>query len=515
MPDYESSLKKIAKGAGIAIIGVFFSKLFSYLFRFIGARYGANEYGLFTLSLTLAAFMVVICTLGLEKGLLRYIPQFLEENKPNKIKGIIKTAISYSLILSLIITIPLIIFTPWIHQTFFKNITSPHFQIILRIILLTIPLHTILRIFTYSFRAFNKNEYEVYTRSLVEGGLKFILGLLIFFLGYSIISLSAIYSISILIAFIVGLFYLKKSFPDLTSKLKPEYFSKELLKYSLPLISTGIFITLIASIDTFMLAYFKNEYAVGIYNTVVPIGQLMYIVPFAILTLFIPVMTRLYTNNKKQEFKQLYKTISKWIAKSSLLILILIYLYPKELLGLMFGPEYVVGSTALIILATGYFLNFLVFSSESILMVLKKTKLILYNSIIISIINIILNYFLIKVHGIEGAATATAISFIIWGIVLFSESYYLTKIIPFKLSLVKILISGLITLIIFVFINTTTLSKLIFLLYMILTSSLYIILLLITKSFDKEDVLIIKYFQEKTKIKIPLLNKILIKFIER
>lgn len=515
MADYEDSIKTIAKGAGIAFVGIFISKLLTYLFRLIAARYGAENYGYLALSITVATFAVVFCSLGLEKGVTRYVAYFIEKKRLDKVKGVISASLTYSLTLSIIVAAVLIIFAPQLQQTFFPNIKAEEFTLILRIVLLTIPLQVSSKMLIGTFRAFRKPEYEVITKNITESGIKILLAGILFILGFSMIGISIAYSIAVFCSITLSYFFLWKTFPQLFTKFKSTYITKELVKYSLPLISMGIFLTIMASIDTFMLGYFKDASFVGIYNAVVPTAQLMYVLPFAILTLFIPTLTMLYAKKKKEEFKQLYKTVTKWIIMCSLLILGIFIVYSKEILGILFGNEYSIGYIALIILSAGYFLNFMIYASENILMVIKKTKIILYNCLIVSIANIILNSLLIPRYGIEGAAIGTGLSYVLWGLLLLFESYHYAKLLPFKRVLGRVLVSGVISIIIFHLIKgfIEINNLLLLLLFIVFFTAIYLLNLIMTGSFEKEDQLVLTYFEEKIGIKLPKLNKFLKRFI--
>mgnify|MGYP001319397598 CR=1 FL=1 len=48
MEDTDFFLKKIVKGAGITLIGIFIARLLNLIYKVIIARYGVEEYGLFS-----------------------------------------------------------------------------------------------------------------------------------------------------------------------------------------------------------------------------------------------------------------------------------------------------------------------------------------------------------------------------------------------------------------------------------------------------------------------------------
>ena len=71
----ESSLKVLAKTSMVVFIGVLLSKVFTYAYRILIARYfGPEEYGLFSLAFMILGFFTALSSLGLIEGVLRYLP---------------------------------------------------------------------------------------------------------------------------------------------------------------------------------------------------------------------------------------------------------------------------------------------------------------------------------------------------------------------------------------------------------------------------------------------------------
>jgi len=144
-----------------------------------------------------------------------------------------------------------------------------------------------------------------------------------------------------------------------------------------------------------------------------------------------------------------------------------------------------------LILSTGYFINYIFSTSAKVLMIFKKTNIIFLNTIVILLLNILLNFYLIPLYGINGAAMATSFSLIMESILVLVESKLIVKIFPFDMSYIKILFSSMIS-----FISIGIIIKIwainINLFYMMFLSSafitIYILLLIFTKSFEKEDI---------------------------
>ena len=85
------SLKLLAKTSLIVFIGVILSKILSYFYRVIVARYlGAEIYGLYSLGLMITALFIAVSSLGILYGTLRYIPLYRGKEEWNKVKHIFK-----------------------------------------------------------------------------------------------------------------------------------------------------------------------------------------------------------------------------------------------------------------------------------------------------------------------------------------------------------------------------------------------------------------------------------------
>ena len=251
-----------------------------------------------------------------------------------------------------------------------------------------------------------------------------------------------------------------------------------------------------------MLGYFTSPSEVGIYNTALPTAQLLYVMPYAISVLFIPLLSEHFAKEKKESFKEIYKISSKWILLTNIFIFSLFILFSKEILGYLFGQEYIIGSTMFIIISAGFFINYTLINSEEILKVIKKTKVLFWNSAIVAIINVFLNLLLIPQYGGIGAAIATSFSFLLMVLMIVTESIYFLKITPFSLRWVSIIFSAVVsTLTIFyvktLFFNDITIVSMIFLGILLLI--IYFILLYISKSFQQEDFFILRSIKQKVK----------------
>ncbi|MBL7147261.1 MAG: flippase [Nanoarchaeota archaeon] len=512
MKDTDIALKKIAKGAGIFAIGLLISKALAYAYRIIIARMGIEQYGLLSIALAVFGIFITISLLGMSEGIIRFVSFYKGKADQRRIKGVITSALKITLPLSLVGAAFLFFASNWIAVTFFHN---SDLSILFKVLAFGIPLDILRSIFFSSIKAFQKVEYEVYGKSIAENITKVVLTLIMVYLGFGVLGAALAYLASIFVSFILSFYFLeKKVFPIVSTKIVSIKNYKPLLVYSLPLLLTGFVFLIIQWTDTLMLGSLRTVFEVGLYNAALPTALLLYIFPSAIRTLFFPVLSELYAQDKRDTFKSVYRTVVKWIMTVNSIIFIFLIIFSYQIIRILFGESYVndkilflgvtlpISVLALIILALGLFLGSFFVPSKDTLLVLKKTKLIFFNTAIGAFFNIALNYFLIPPHGIIGAAIATGISFLMIDILMGIESYYITNINPFKSSCMKIAFVALLTFSVMFLFKFYLISNIFYLVTISLVFLVfYFVLLWMIKAFDKEDSMIIRGILDKLKLK--------------
>lgn len=523
MEDTDLALKKIAKGAGIFFIGLVISKTLAYVYRIIIARMGVEQYGLFSIALAVFGIFATISLLGLGEGVTRFVSFYKGKADQKRIKGVITSALKITLPSSLICASFLFFASDWIAVTFFHNI---ELSILFKVFAFGIPLDALRTVFFSSIQAFQKVEYEVYGKSIAENVVKVIFTLIAVYFGLGIAYAAVVYASSILVSFVLSFYFLeKKNFSIINTKISSIKHYQPLLSYSFPLLFAGLVFLIIQWTDTLMLGSLRTISEAGIYNAAAPTAALLYLFPSAIRTLFFPVLNELYAQNNEATFKSVYKTVVKWVLTVNSIIFVFITIFSYQFIRILFGEIYVqdkillfgwslpLSVLALIILGSGMFFGDLLVPSKDVLMVLKKTKLIFLNSAAAAGTNVMLNYLLIPVYGIIGAAIGTGISSLVYATLMGTEAYFITRINPFKLSCIKIVFAALSVLLLMVLFNVYLIDSVYYLLIVGLGFSfLYLSLLIITKSLDEEDVMIINALKQKLGLKLDL-DRILKRFI--
>lgn len=430
----------MASGAGIVFIGMFISKVLTYAWRIVVARVGTEEYGLLSLGLAVLGIATTISMLGLASGVLRYVSYYSGKNDEARMKGVITTALKITVPLSLLLAAVTYLLAETIAIQLFHN---ARLVPVIKIIAFAIPLNVTANIFLAALRAFQKIKYEVITKQLIEGIVRLAATITAVYLSWGLFGITIAYVTAIGSIAIFSFYFLEKHvFPIIKTKIKSISTQKELLSYSLPLVLSSIIGLILSWTDTIMLGAYKTAEIVGLYNAALPTASLMLLFPTAILSLFLPVITRDYANNRIENIKKTYASTTKWIFIANFPALLIMVFFSQNIISLLFGGNYATAAPALSILAVGYFITSLANASGAILDMHKKTKLILKISVLTAVGNVLLNSLLIPPYGMIGGAIATSFSLVFGAILVTYHARKNINVSAYNLTMLKIVIVG-------------------------------------------------------------------------
>ncbi len=207
---------------------------------------------------------------------------------------------------------------------------------------------------------------------------------------------------------------------------------KSYLGFSLPLIPNGLCIWIITLSDRYVIGYFMNIDAVGIYSAAYGLGSLVAFFYSPISIVLLPALTNFFGNNEVKELKTYLKYSLNFYLMFAIPSFFGISILSKPLLGTLTTPEFVSGYliVSIVALAT-IFLNCASIINNG-LVLFNKTKTIGLITIISALINLISNIILVPLVGILGAAISTLMTFII---LLLITTYLNFKRLPFDIDL--------------------------------------------------------------------------------
>ena len=416
---FEKRLVSISEQAGIFFLGKLAFHFITFFTGIMLARIlGATLLGQYILGLVTIQALTNFTKMGFDQGLVRFIPIFNLDSM-GKTKRVIQNNILISLILSTTLALILYLFSNFIARALFH---SPAMAQVLKIFSFYLPVFGLFSLGAAVLRGFKRADIQSHIQNIITPIILIILLSILVLLGGNLtgVIMARLFSHLVSIGFIV--YFLLRNFSEVFKHAPVPYDFKRYLSFSSPLLLIGLLYFFIGHVDLLMLGYFLDSDQVGIYSVAVRIAMLNIFGLQAVNMIFAPNISELSEIGDMGSLAKLLKVLTKWVFYFSLFLFAFVIIFRIEILKL-FGTSFVLGSTALVILAGGQLLNAFAGPTGTILIMAGKQKWEILNSIGMLILNVILNLILIPKFAIEGAAIATATSISVINLFKLVETY--------------------------------------------------------------------------------------------
>ena len=502
----DSSLKTVAKGTAIVFAGNIIGLLLGFATKVLIVRYTTQaEFGIYSLAVALVSIFSLISTLGLQQGAARYISVLRGDEE--RTKAVAASALQIGIATGLASFLILYFSSEFISKRIF-NISE--FTKALRIVSLSIPFAVVVNIFISIFRGYGIIKPKVYFQDLGRP-LIFLLSILILIaLGLPFISILYAYVFSIAIVAISLLLLAYKKLDIHIFDIKAGNLKKELLSFSTPLLSVGLMWMIFNWTDTLMLGYFRGAEDVGLYNVGIALAKLLIFPLGALAFVFLPIAGDLYSKNLMPELKRTYQVLTKWVFSITLPVFLIFFLFPEVVLTFIFGERYAGAALILRILSLGFMFHTFMGANGMTLMVLGKSKILMWIALFGAVLNVLLNYSLIPLYGVVGAAIATTVSYFVFNIITSVKLYQHSGIHPITPKYFKpTFASFTIALVIYLAAKSIQTEFWMLPIFFSLFISAYILSLLITKSIEKEDFLMFEAIERKMGVDLAIIKNLI------
>jgi len=496
--ELNDSLKFLARASVLVFVAIVFSKILGYAYRIIVARYyGPEAYGLLILAFTIFGWFLLFSQVGLGSGILRYLSFYIGKKNDQKVSFITKFFLGLLLATGVFTGVILFLFSDIIAEQIFSN---SQLSIFLKFFSFMLPLAGLRTVLSLLMQAHEKIMGLTFVSKISDNLVRLIVIIFLIIFGIGQISIPITYVVASSITLIISYSICRVSFKKIF-RIKPKKdkkLVKKIFSYSLPLIFFGFSMSLIAQADSFMIGIFKTVADVGFYNAAAPLAFLLIISVELFGQMFFPLVTKEYARGNLGLVKQLSQQVGKWVYLISLPLFVLFIIFPGAFIKLFFGEEYLVAINVLRYLSIGAMFTSIFAISKMLVLMKGKSDIIFKYTLIILVLNIILNLLLIPRYGIDGAAIATMISYICLGLLFGFQSWKHLRIVPIRRKMLKISIVALIpTALIFLVRELAGINIATLLIFGILFFGVYVALLFLTGCLDENDVLIVKMIKKR------------------
>ena len=374
---------------------------------------GASEAGLFFLTFTLVTIAATAGRLGLDQVLVRFVATEKAKGSYSTLHEIYSKALTWTLSATLIITCVLWVGADWLNHSLFNlaNFTST-FQNML----FAVPIIAIYSIHAQALQGLKRVSHSMLVSSVFVPII--VLGLIMLAPVNYAHQLSFYFIAACVITALVGrLFWTRAavfSEPQEAEKAAQERIQKSATPIAalmrtacIPLWTVALVHLVIQWSSQLILGVWEDAQAIAFFATAQRTAMLTSFVLFAVNTIAAPKFAVMYSAGDMQGLKRMALVSVRLMLAVALPITLFIFMCPEWIMSL-FGDEFTSAATALMILATGQFINIATGSVGYLLSMTGHERSVRDNVLISGVISVGLGLTLIPLFGVIGAATAYA-----------------------------------------------------------------------------------------------------------
>lgn len=415
----------------------------------------ASAYGIADMFNLINSFGTALAVLGMYDAIFR---EFFEDKENTEYqKKVTSTGLVIVLYSSVIMIVLTLIFNKYITILLFKNL---EYQNLVTLSAFAIGIGGVSSIIAAPTRMRNNRKIYLYT------GVSFpIIG---FIVTYSLIKLGYTYeaivysNLAMSITSLIVFYILNRK--DFIFNMFDKKIMKELFKIGLPLLPTFLIYWIYNSMDRVMINRMLGPTELGIYSVgakVASISQLVYTAFAGGWQYFA------FSTMKDDDQVELNSKVFEYLGVISFSLFIIVQPFIKPVFNIFFTGEYTKGSEVFsyLFLSPLMLMLFQIIANQVI--VIKKSYLSTLALSLGAVLNIGLNYILIKNYGISGAALSTLLSYVI-SVLFMSCICYKYNLIKLKVRFVLMSLFMIISILSSYFIDFNNLYMYIFILSIII-----------------------------------------------
>jgi O-antigen/teichoic acid export membrane protein len=408
-----SSLKTAAKGTAMVFVGMIASQALFFVTRLLIVRnLSKEELGVYSLSFAIVSIVSLLASMGLKEGSTRYISIFSGEGRKEDAAAIHRSSLKIGAIAGAGTCVVIFLLSGVLSRNIFYK---PELTVPLMVISFFIPAYVMALIIASVLRGYGNIKPNVYFIDIGQPFFFLISLCLIFLFDLSFITIIYAYVFSMIAAYALIAYYAYRE-----TEIGPfvvaggHNYVRELLKFSVSVLSIDIMFLLFRWTDTLILGRYVTVAEVGVYSVSVSLAVFLSLPLAALWYVYLPLAGELYAKRRLSDLARTYKVLTKWIFAVTLPVFFILFFFPEMTITFLFGERFGDAALPLRILSFGYLFAAFMGANSMLLLVLGLSKAVIKVSAAGAILNVLLNYILIK-HiglGILGASLSTMISLI-------------------------------------------------------------------------------------------------------
>jgi O-antigen/teichoic acid export membrane protein len=504
--DVDQALRDVVKGAGVVYVGLLLEYLTAFLAQWLAARFlDLSDFGGIITGTAIIDIGANLGTVGLGVALARYLPRTDDEST---LLEYAHTGYAIALPVSLVLGGLVAFNAEFIARSVFAD---PAVEPSVFVFGLGIPAATLLQLSIGGIRGRKASRYRVYVENLVRPLSRFGLVVTVTLLGFGQFAFATAYALPYLLAGVLATYLFKRTLPGfrVIGRGSRER-ARELLRFSTPQSFGSVAWFLVRSSDIFLLLAFLGSEAVAVYGVAYGLARLVLVFSTAFNFLGMPISSALDSDGDSEEVVRINGAILRWLVVVSVPTVFPLLVYPADILGFVYRPDYAAGGATLAVLAAGFAVSNVLRPADSMIQAAGRTDLSMANKLIAAAVNVGLNLYLIPRYGIVAAAATTVVAYVLTDALGLIELKLVVGWVPLTRRLVGPVALGVVALITgWAVASVLPVSLLVVVGLTAVVGIGYLVAFVPLVGFMPEEVMIAKDAQKRFGVTVPGLNAIL------
>ena len=371
----------------------------------IARLFGPEGLGTYTIALAFASGAALIGVLGMDRASTRFIALHRARAEWGAVAGVSRFATIVTIALSATLAGMLFVAADTIEQIWHQpGLAGP-----VAVMALAIPAIALGAVWREGLRGFQDVRLASLLEKVGVPGLTAVALLAAVAVGVSGVKAAAIaVAVAYLATTLVAGVQLWKRVAGPTSAA-PVYHRRTWTRFAALMSLEGVLLFVLQWTDQLMVGLFQDAHQVGVYASALRLAMLVSVPLLAVNSIMGPTAAALHGAGETERLRVTFSRMTWATAVVGLVVGAVLIVAGPWLLGL-FGPEFVAGYPALVVLLVGQIVNAATGSVGVILGMTGHAGRLFVNAGLTAVLTVVLNVLLIPRLGIVGAALATSVS---------------------------------------------------------------------------------------------------------
>lgn len=428
----ERDAADLRRSMRITLVGYVTKIAYPLLLIVVLRLYGAGPYGVFALVLAILNFVLRVALLGLDKGLLLWIPRQQPGREREGLRAVLVTVVALNAVAALLIATVL---APWIAHWAEK----PSAVTTLRWMAASLVPMALMEVFIQTANARRRTEGQILIKDGLVAMLFVVLAVVFHYLGAGSPGLALAHTASVVVGLLALLILFARHYPGSPwtgHAVRPPI---ELVRLARPLWLTEMLASAFNRFDVFVLAALADPVVIGMFQASMQVAQNVLAIRASFDHLVIVLVTEIHRDGDRERLTRGFSYTLRLIATIVVPLAAGLFALAPWILPLV-GPEFVGATSSVWILVAFFTFHGILGLNQNILIGAGRSVWVPLDTFAAMAVGGLAYFLLVPRLALDGAALATGLMYATLSLLFIVQAPRALGYWPYDRSLVALLV---------------------------------------------------------------------------